>query len=249
LRLSKSIQIYIGLVLVLAISNALQVMLSSQSVLPSQSLPAPLPVVALVTAALTIVLHGGLGFAGLKLAEKLGFSSIWNPAISNRQRFLAPGFIGVSLGILIITIDIAFSLFNGVGRIQHPPFPTSIFASLSAGIDEEMLFRLFFISFWAWLISSVILRGNGRKLVFWIITTISALVFAISHLPGVMVLYNYSSFNLIPPVFIFEIIIVNGVISFFAAIYMRKYGFLAAVGIHFWTDIVWHVLWGALPIP
>ena len=26
--------------------------------------------------------------------------------------------------------------------------------------------------------------------------------------------------------------------------YFRKYGFLAPVGIHFWADIVWHVLWG-----
>jgi hypothetical protein len=26
----------------------------------------------------------------------------------------------------------------------------------------------------------------------------------------------------------------------------KKYGFLAPVGLHFWTDIVWHVLWGII---
>ncbi len=33
-------------------------------------------------------------------------------------------------------------------------------------------------------------------------------------------------------------------ISIFGAYYFKKYGFFAPVGIHFWTDIVWHVLWG-----
>jgi hypothetical protein len=42
-----------------------------------------------------------------------------------------------------------------------------------------------------------------------------------------------------------EIILLNGVISFFAACYFRKYGFLAAAGIHFWADVVWHVIFGA----
>ena len=31
-----------------------------------------------------------------------------------------------------------------------------------------------------------------------------------------------------------------------AAYIFRAYRFLTAVGIHFWTDIVWHVGWGAL---
>jgi len=40
--------------------------------------------------------------------------------------------------------------------------------------------------------------------------------------------------------------LLNGLMSIFAAYYFRKYGFLAPVGIHFWADIVWHVLWGLI---
>ena len=29
-----------------------------------------------------------------------------------------------------------------------------------------------------------------------------------------------------------------------AAYAFKKYGFLAPIGVHVWTDIVWHVLWG-----
>ena len=40
------------------------------------------------------------------------------------------------------------------------------------------------------------------------------------------------------------IVLLNSIVSLFAAYYLRKSGFLAPVGIHFWTDIVWHVVWG-----
>lgn len=42
------------------------------------------------------------------------------------------------------------------------------------------------------------------------------------------------------------IIVGNSLIGLPAAWLFRKYGFLAAVGMHFWTDIVWHVLRGAI---
>jgi hypothetical protein len=34
--------------------------------------------------------------------------------------------------------------------------------------------------------------------------------------------------------------------SLVAAWYFKKSGFLAAVGVHFWADIAWHVVFGAL---
>jgi hypothetical protein len=43
-----------------------------------------------------------------------------------------------------------------------------------------------------------------------------------------------------------EIVLLNGMLGMFAAYGLGKHGFLAAVGIHFWTNIVWHVLWGVL---
>jgi len=244
-KLSTSLKVYILLVLALAASNAVQILLPSyQSFLPTASLPAPLPVIALANAGIAIVLYGGLGFIGLKLAKKLGFADIWNPKVSHRQRLLIPGIIGAALGVFIIILDIVFSRFNGIGRLQHPPFPSSIFASLSAGIGEEILFRLFFISFWVWLISIVLLRGSRQNQVFWIIAMASALVFALGHLPTLMMLFNYTSVSEISPAFFLELILLNGTVSVFAAYYMRKYGFLAAAGIHFWTDVVWHVIWG-----
>ena len=52
------------------------------------------------------------------------------------------------------------------------------------------------------------------------------------------------SVNQVPAALLGEVILLNGVVSLFAAYYFRRYGFLAAVGVHFWMDVVWHVIWG-----
>jgi hypothetical protein len=248
-KLSPSLKIYILLVLVLALSNAFQAYFQVyQSFMPPAELPAPPLVLALANAGIAIFLYGGLGFIGLKLAERLGFAGIWESDVTNRQRFVVPALIGAICGVFLIISDLIFSPFNGIGRFVHPPFPSSMLASLSAGIGEEIIFRLFFIPFWVWLISIIILRGRRQNQVFWIISKISALAFALGHLPSLMILYGFKSVGDISPVLIIEIILLNGIISMLAAYYMRKFGFLAAAGIHFWTDIVWHVVWGVLQI-
>ena len=59
-----------------------------------------------------------------------------------------------------------------------------------------------------------------------------------------MIILGVNDLTQLSSILLFEIFLLNGVMSIFAAYYFRKYGFLAPVGIHFWADIVWHVLWG-----
>ena len=213
--------------------------------MPAQ-LPASKPVIALASAAIILVLYGGLGFLGLKLSQKLGFADLWDPKVSNKQRFLLPALVGIGLGIFFILADAIFSKFQALGPLPHPPFPTSLVGSAAAGIGEELIFRLFFISFGVWLISYLLLKGKWQDQIFWIVAFLSALAFALGHLPSMMLLLNFKTVNEIPPALMSEIILLNGVLSLFAAYYFRKFGFLAAVGIHFWADVVWHVIWGVI---
>jgi len=246
---SLSIKIYIGLIVTLAILAALNVFLPQGSFLPTlpqQELPAPKPVLALVNVCIVLILYGGLGFVGLKLSRRLGFPDIWDPKISNKQRFLIPALIGSGIGMLLILADTILSRFHTLGPLPHPPFPTSLVASAAAGIGEELIFRLFFLSFGVWLISYVILKKRWQNQIFWIIAIFSALAFALAHIPSAMLLFGFNSVNEIPLAFMGEIILLNGVVSLFAAYYFRKFGFLAAVGIHFWTNVVWHVIWGVI---
>ncbi|MFC1619182.1 type II CAAX prenyl endopeptidase Rce1 family protein [Candidatus Neomarinimicrobiota bacterium] len=246
-RLTSSLKIYLGLVILLAILSAISIFLPAyQGLMPTGELPASKPVLALANAAMALFLYGGLGYLGYFLSRKLGFADIWDSDVTHRQRLLFPALIGVGLGVFFIVADTLFSRFHTLGALPHPAFPLSLLASATAGIGEEILFRLFFVSFWSWLIVRILLRNKGQEVVFWIIAVLSALAFAFGHLPAVMILYKFTSIGNIPAALLVEIILLNGVLSVFAASYLRKYGFLAAVGIHFWTDVVWHVIWGTI---
>jgi hypothetical protein len=248
-KLSPSIKIYVALVVIFAILAGLNVFLPQGSFLPAspdQALPASKPVLALVNAVIVLIVYGGLGFLGLKLSQKLGFPDLWEASISNKQRFLIPALIGAGLGLFFILADLMLSQFHTVGPLPHPPFPTSLVASATAGIGEEIIFRLFFISFWVWLVSYLILRKRWPNQIFWIVSIFSALAFAFGHLPSVMLVLGLPEISQIPMALMVEIILLNGVLSLFAAYYFKKFGFLAAVGIHFWADVIWHVIWGAV---
>lgn len=245
-NLSLSIKIYIGLIITLAILAAASVFLPFPELLPTQELPASKAVLALVNAAIMLVLYGGLGLLGLKLSQKLGFPDIWDSNVSNRQKFLVPTLTGVGIGIFLVLADLVFSKFHTLGSLPHPPFPTSLVASAVAGIGEELIFRLFLVSFLTWLISYIILKKRWQNQVFWIVAILSALAFAFGHIPSVMALLDLKAVGEIPPVLMAEIILLNGVVSLFAAYYFRRFGFLAPVGMHFWTDVVWHVVWGII---
>jgi hypothetical protein len=248
-RVSRSTCIFIILIIILAILAASNVFLPQgqyTDTLPEQELPASKPIVALVAAGMMLVIYGGLGYLGLRLAQKVGFADLWDTQVTNRQRFVVPALAGAGMGIFFIIIDLIVRRLNPLDILAHPPFPTSLIASASAGIGEEAIFRLFFISFWVWLIGFVILRGRGQQVVFWVVSILSALAFAFGHIPAVMLILGVETIQEIPAILLAEIILLNGALSLFAADYLRRFGFLAAVGIHFWTDIVWHVIWGLI---
>ncbi len=243
-RLQRSTKIYFGLVLLLAVLSAISVYLPQGDLVPQQQLPASKPVLAVVNFLIMLFIYGGLGYIGLRLARKVGFAAVWEQENFIKERLITPALIGAGNGVVFIIVDLIFSQFNSVGLLPHPPFPTSLVASATAGISEEIIFRLFFISVWVWLISHVLLKKKWQPQIFWVVAVVSGIAFAAAHLPSVMFVVGIKSINNLPLALIVELLIINGTLSLFAAHYFRKYGFLAAVGIHFWADIVWHVAWG-----
>ncbi len=243
-KISLSLRIYLLLIIILAILSALNVFLPQGDFLAVQETEVSKTVLAAGIAALMFFLYGGLGYLGLKLSKKIAFADLWDLKVSNKERFLIPALTGIFLGIIFIVLDLILSQFHTLGSIPHPPFPTSIIASATAAIGEEIIYRLFFISFWVWLISHLILKGRWKNIIFWIVTFCSAILFTSAHLPSIIALYGLNTLSEIPPALILEIFILNGLLSIPAAYYLRKYGLLAAVGVHFWADILWHVIWG-----
>jgi membrane protease YdiL (CAAX protease family) len=242
--ISRSTKTYWVLVITLAFFTALSVLYLPSQLVPAEAMPEPTPVTALVNAAIVIFIYGGLGYVGLNRSRVIGFADIWDEKVSNRQRFWLPAVAGVLIGLFFILTDLVISRFFPVDALAHPEFPLSIVASITAAIGEEIIFRLFFIPFWLWLISWLLLKQRYFDQIFWFLAIVSALLFAVGHIPSVMALLALDSASQIPTVTLGEILLLNSVLSLPAAYYLRRYGFLAAVGIHFWTDVVWHVLYG-----
>lgn len=247
---SASLKVYILLVIVLVVLTELAALLpqGTEAMLQGQEMPEMTLADRLILGAVILVGYGGLGLVGLLLARRLGFAEIIDPRVTNFQRYIRPLLIGVGLGVFFILADALLSRFHSAGVFAHPPFPTSLVASGTAGIGEEILFRLFLIPVWTWVISRGLLRGRYLTPVFWVVSVFSAAAFAVGHVPALTVLLGIGmdQLHLIPWAIWVEIFLLNGILALFAAYNFRKYGFLTAVGIHFWTDVVWHVIWGAV---
>jgi membrane protease YdiL (CAAX protease family) len=245
-RISPSTAVFVALVVLNAI-------LAGVATFMPQGLPQALPdgeldllPIALLNAGAVLFIYGGLGYAGLRLTRKLGYPDLLDARVSTRQRFVSPVIVGLWLGLLFIVADNIFGRFHQYGPLPHPPFPTSVLASISAGIGEEIIFRLFFIPFLVWLISRVVLKGAQEQVVYWNSAIFSAMFFAAGHLPSVMFLLGTTSMSDIPAAMMAEIFILNGTLSLVAAYFLRRSGYLAAATVHTSADIVWHVIWGLL---
>jgi len=243
---TPSTLVFFGLVVFNAALAAVASFLPQGAIPGAQEVEIPLMQIAIFSAGLVFFLYGGLGYVGLRLTRKLGYPDLLDARVTTRQRFVIPCIAGLWLGLIFIIADNVFARFHSYGPLPHPPFPTSIIASFSAGIGEEMVFRLFFISLLVWLVSRVAMKGQMERVVYWNAAIFSAVFFAAGHLPSVMLLLGVYTMAGIPPAMMAEIFLLNGALSLVAAYFMRRSGYLAAVTVHTSADIVWHVIWGLL---
>lgn len=153
-----------------------------------------------------------------------------------------PMIYGAICGVALVIADILFAPINGFRRFPHPVFPLSVLASLSAGIGEEILFRGFVFGLWAFLLNLILKRWNKTTLALWIANIISAVAFGAGHLPAVVLILGLESPAQLPPILLLEIFALNGILAIVAGQRYMKDGLVAAAGVHFWTDVVWHVL-------
>jgi len=201
-------------------------------------------VLGLANASIVLVVYGILGWIGFWFARKLGLPGIYSEDGNWQRWFFIPLFIGLVCGVLLILGDLLFAPINKYGRFVHPQFPLSIVASLSAGIGEEMMFRGFVLGLWGFLLNWLFKRFNGRTIALWIANIIAALAFGAGHLGTILFLTGASSLSELSPVLLAEVFILNGVVGLIVGERYMKDGLVAAAGVHFWTDIVFHVVWG-----
>lgn len=201
-------------------------------------------VLGLANAGIVLVVYGILSLIGYWCARKLALPGSFSADGNWRRWFFAPMILGVACGVVLVIGDTLFAPINRFGRFPHPAFPSSILASISAAIGEEIMFRGFVFGLWGVLLNWLFNRFNGRSPALWIANVIAALTFGAGHLGTLLVLTGASSPSELHPVLLAEVFILNGVIGLVAGERYMRDGLVAAVGVHFWTDVVFHVIWG-----
>jgi membrane protease YdiL (CAAX protease family) len=215
---------------------------------PGQAIPPALSAtprwqLALGGAGGTLVLYGALGLAGYWLSRKLELPGIYRKGAGWRAWVLWPLLLGLGLGAILIIGDQLFSRIASTPGFPHPEFPLSVLASGAAGIGEEILFRGFVMCLWGFLLNLLLRRWQGRSAALWIGNVIAALAFSAAHLPSAMILFHATSLAQIPASILGEIFLLNSALGLVAGERSWRDGLVAAMGVHFWADVLWHVVW------
>ncbi|MFO8077339.1 MAG: CPBP family intramembrane glutamic endopeptidase [Thermoplasmatota archaeon] len=190
-----------------------------------------------------------LTFVGLYLSEKTGFDIPLIKHFLHKKELKEKlgSLIGISIGfgilaaVLIIAGDYILALIQPTSLNQSntiPPVWQGFLTSFYGGINEEIMLRLFFMSFLVFLFIKIKKTSDGQasSLVIWIAILISATLFGLLHLPFT------ASITTITPVIILRAIILNAIGGIiFGWLYWKK-GLESAMISHFSADIVLHAI-------
>ncbi len=234
--------VLVGIYALLAFGSYMIVPLA-QFAVPGQTIPTtPRWQLAPVGALSVIAIYGLLGLAGYWFGRKLELPPTFREGAGWKVWILGPMLLGLAIGLVLIVVDQLLARLGTGQGFPHPAFPLSLFASGTAGIGEEILFRGFVMGLWAFLLRFLLKGASGRTVALWIGNVIAALAFSASHLPATMLLLNLTSPAQIPVTILVELILLNGLLGLVAGQRYMRDGLVAAVGIHFWADLLWHVI-------
>jgi hypothetical protein len=193
-----------------------------------------------------LVIYGLLGTLGFLLTLRMDLPGIYCEQASFKDLLLIPLLLGLVSGIFLIAVDRVFAISSSWEGFSHPVFPASLIASATAGIGEEIIFRLFLLTLWLFLLRFIFKQPNLHGFTAWTANLIAALAFAAAHIPATMFIIGVGSPAEIPFNVLAALLILNTTLALIAGEQFLRAGLVAAVGVHFWADIVWHVLYPLL---
>jgi hypothetical protein len=219
--------------------------------------PGEWPLIAVATL-VNVAIYSVLAAVGLYLAGRIGlglpFVEGWLKKEPTQDRFrravATSAGVGIGVGVVIIVLSaVVFDpplqaeterLGITIPESIHPPPWQGALASFSAGVTEEVIFRLFGVTLLAWLGSLLFHDSEGRpKLaVLWIANILIAVVFGLAHLPQIVLLTDLP----LSPLVITRTVVLNSIGgAAFGWLYWKQ-GLESSMVAHFSADIVLHVI-------
>ena len=227
------------------------------SVLAMVKLSLPLPVLITLQMVQNAIMFALLILAGLFFANRVGLglpileARLNGEAVGGKVRAILPISIvvGVVGTIIILGLEVFYfqpAMMKELGdsaaalnlQTAQPAAWKGFLASFYGGIAEEILLRLFVMSFFVWLGRFISKTSDGKptSAVFWIANILAAVLFGLGHLPTVATLIPLT------PLVIARTIVLNGLLGVGLGWLYWKRGLESAMISHFSADIILHVL-------
>jgi len=180
-------------------------------------------------------------FFGLFFTKKINFPLPLLEAISekrdykkNLKNILGKSIlIGAIAAIIIYVLDILFSSLGATisTHQNYAPIWQKLLAALYGGTTEEILMRLFLMSFFIWLSLKISKQNKPTKTGIIISIFLAAIIFGLGHLPVT------ASLTTLSPLIIIRAVILNGVGGIIFGWLFWKKGLESAMMAHFTADI------------
>jgi membrane protease YdiL (CAAX protease family) len=199
---------------------------------------------AAANAAVTVLLSYVMIRVGFRAARRIGFGTFmlagcddgeFRPAVARRALLLATG-IGVAEGAAVLVGMGIVSPYLPRANVKDPAPWMGLLASVSAGVTEEILFRLGLMTSLAWLLTVLTRRSAAGPVIALVANVLAAFVFAAMHLPQAKAFYGLST------LMVLVVMIGNGVPGVIFGWLFRRFGLIAAMVAHFSADVVLHVI-------
>lgn len=182
-----------------------------------------------------------LGAIGIFLSKKIG---LWNDekTITRKPLIIAIS-IAVLGGIMMIVPDMLFfGNYSDAIKNSYQTKPTIVYmlATVTYGaVIEEVMLRLFVMSLIAFILYKIFGKNNAKptNIILVISNVISAVLFAVGHLPATFQLLGNS------PIIIFRCFLLNGAFGLMFGYLYRKFGLRYAMIAHGGCHIVSKLIW------
>ena len=182
-----------------------------------------------------------LGVAGILLGKKTG---MWKDERQiTRQPLVAAAIVALMGGLAMILLDIFwFGPASQVIMDSYATKPSIAFvlgSVIYGGVIEEVMLRLFMMSLIAFLLHKIFWRKREQTPVAALVAAnvLSALLFAVGHLPTTAILLGLS------PMILLRCFLLNGGIGLLFGWLYRKYGLRYAMIAHGGCHIVSKLIW------
>jgi membrane protease YdiL (CAAX protease family) len=233
---------------VLCLLGVLSIIPYQLSLLGVDNIQVPFYMLIISTLVNNSILFAIIIFLGLLIAPKVGLGLpllegwLKKEKVKDDLKSILPLSVGLGIlaGVLIIAFDFIFAILgpNIPANLTIPSAWQGLLSSFYGGINEEVLMRLFVMSFLVYITFRIKKTDDGRPTRWgvWISIVLASLIFGAGHLPTLMAV------GPLTPLMVIRTLILNGIGGIiFGWLYWKK-GLESAMISHFTADIVLHVL-------